>query len=49
VIGYYLQRPAEVDEYLRREKLRATMMRQQTEARFDPQGIRDRLLARTTA
>jgi uncharacterized protein (DUF433 family) len=49
VIGYYLQRPAEVDEYLRQEKLRAAMVRQQTEARFDPQGIRERLLARKTA
>ena len=49
VIGYYLRRPAEVDEYLRQEKLRAAMVRRQTEARFDPQGVRDRLLARKTA
>lgn len=46
VIGYYLQRRADVEAYLRWRQRRAEEVRQQNEARFDPHGIRDRLLAR---
>ncbi len=46
VIGYYLQRRADVDAYLRWRQRRADEVRQQNKARFDPHGIRDRLLAR---
>ncbi len=46
VIGYYLQRRTDVDAYLRWRQRRADEVRQQNEARFDPHGIRDRLLAR---
>ncbi len=46
VIGYYLQRRADVEVYLRWRQRRADEVRQQNEARFDPHGIRDRLLAR---
>jgi uncharacterized protein (DUF433 family) len=46
VIGYYLRRPSEVDAYLQQRRAQADAVRQQNEARFDPQGVRDRLLAR---
>lgn len=46
VIGYYLQQRADVDAYLSQRRQLATEVRQRNEARFDPQGIRDRLLAR---
>ncbi len=46
VIGYYLRRPAEVEAYLRQRKDQAEAVRRQNESRFDPQGMRDRLLAR---
>lgn len=46
VIGYYLQRRSDVETYLRRRRRQADEVREQNEARFDPRGIRDRLLAR---
>ena len=46
VIGYYLRRPSEVQAYLQQRKLAAETVRRRNEARFDPQGIRDRLLSR---
>ncbi len=46
VISYYLRRSSEVEAYLRRRRQQARKVRQQNEARFDPSGIRDRLLAR---
>lgn len=46
VIGFYLRRKAEVDAYLQERQHRATEVRQKNEARFDPVGVRDRLLAR---
>ncbi len=46
VIGYYLQRRSEVEDYLRRRRQLADEIRQHNEARFDPHGVRDRLLAR---
>lgn len=46
VIGYYLQRSSEVEEYLRERKAKAEAVRRENEARFDPQGVRDRLLSR---
>ena len=46
VIGYYLRRPSEVETYLRQRKVQSDAARKQNEARFDPQGVRDRLLAR---
>ena len=48
VIGYYLQRRSEVEAYLRRRQQQSDLVREQNEARFDPRGIRDRLLARRT-
>jgi uncharacterized protein (DUF433 family) len=46
VLGYYLQRQGEVDAYLQEREHRATDVRRENETRFDPQGVRDRLLAR---
>ncbi len=46
VIGYYLRHPAAVDAYLHQRHEEIETVRQQNEARFDPQGVRDRLLAR---
>jgi len=46
VIGYYLPRPSEVEAYLEQRKVQPDAVRMQNESRFDPQGVRDRLLAR---
>ncbi|MEX0702764.1 MAG: DUF433 domain-containing protein [Planctomycetales bacterium] len=46
VIGHYLRHAAEIDEYLRQRRDAAETIRRQNEAKFDPEGIRDRLLAR---
>lgn len=46
VIGYYLRRRAEIDAYLNRRQQFSERVREQNESRFDPSGIRDRLLAR---
>lgn len=46
VIGYVLSSPNEVAAYLRDRKQLADDVRRENEARFDPIGIRDRLLAR---
>ncbi len=46
VIGYYLGHKTEVDGYLLERQRRADEVRQETEKRFNPVGIRDRLLAR---
>jgi hypothetical protein len=46
VIGYILNHPEEVETYLRGRQRHAEEVRRENEARFDPAGIRDRLLAR---
>src|SRR3972149_636179 len=46
VIAYYLQRSSEVEAYLQQRKTQAQGVRKQNEARFDPQGVRRRLLGR---
>lgn len=48
VIGYYLRRTAEVEDYLRGRTAKAEAVRRENEVRFDPQGVRARLLARRT-
>lgn len=48
VIGYYLRRQEEVDAYLAKRAMEAGKVRQENRKRFDPQGVRDRLLARRT-
>jgi uncharacterized protein (DUF433 family) len=46
VIGYYLQHRGEVSEYLAARRAQRDEIRKEVESRFDPHGIRDRLLAR---
>ncbi|OUC16266.1 MAG: hypothetical protein B0A82_02640 [Alkalinema sp. CACIAM 70d] len=46
VISYYLRQKAEVDAYLKNRQERAAQVRQENERRFNPSGIRDRLMAR---
>lgn len=46
VLGYYLRHKTEVDAYLLERQRRALEVRQEAEKRFNPVGIRDRLLAR---
>jgi len=46
VIGYFLSHTAEVDAYLRQRQEHADAVRRENESRFDPAGVRARLLAR---
>ena len=46
LIGYYLRHPSEVQSYLDQRRAQAESVRPQNESRFDPHGVRDRLLAR---
>jgi uncharacterized protein (DUF433 family) len=46
VIGYYLRRQAEVNAYLNERQQHADGVRRLNETRFDPAGVRQRLLAR---
>ncbi|ELR98622.1 DUF433 domain-containing protein [Gloeocapsa sp. PCC 73106] len=45
-IAFYLNHQQEIEEYLEQRQQQAQEIRQMNEARFDPQGLRDRLLAR---
>ncbi len=49
VIAYYLEHQTEVDAYLSEGERQAAEVRKENEARFDPNGVRDRLLARRAA
>jgi hypothetical protein len=46
VIAYYLRQKTEVDAYLKIRQERAVQVRQENQRRFNPIGIRDRLIAR---
>jgi uncharacterized protein (DUF433 family) len=46
VITYYLSQREQVDEYLAERRKEGSKIREQLESRYDPQGIRERLLAR---
>jgi uncharacterized protein (DUF433 family) len=46
VIAYYLRRRADVDAYLEARRSQIEQVRAENERRFDPHGIRDRLIAR---
>ena len=46
VIAFYLYQPEAVNAYLAEQREAGQRLRAQMEVRFDPQGIRDRLLAR---
>jgi uncharacterized protein (DUF433 family) len=49
VIGYYLHHRDEVDAYLRERERLAEAIQKENEARFNPAGLRERLLARRAA
>jgi putative exporter of polyketide antibiotics len=46
VVGYYLHHRQEVDAYLAQQRLEAEEVQKMIEAKFNPVGIRERLLAR---
>ena len=46
VISYYLQNQAEVEQYLAQRQVERQELKKELESRFDPRGIRERLLAR---
>jgi len=46
VIGYYLENQSEIDSYLAERRTQREQLRRELEARHQPQGIRQRLLAR---
>lgn len=45
-ISYYLQHRDEVESYLEKRRKRAQAVKEENQKRFDPHGIRDRLMAR---
>ncbi len=45
-IAFYLNHQQEVETYLQQRQKQAQEVRQMNEAKFDPQGLRDRLLTR---
>ena len=45
-IAFYLHHKEEVDEYLKRRDEQAAEVRKEIEARWPPDGVRERLLAR---
>lgn len=47
-IAFYLNHQSEVEAYLQQRRQRSQEIREMNQARFDPQGLRDRLLARRT-
>jgi len=49
VITYYLRHRTEVNDYLRGRERDAGEVRADNEARYDPVGVRERLLARRTS
>ena len=46
VISFYLRRRAEITDYLVKRQGQSQITRVENERRFDPHGIRDRLIAR---
>lgn len=49
VIGYYLREATKVEAYLMQRQKVATQIRRENEARFNPIGVRQRLMARQVA
>ena len=47
-IAFYPNHQLEVEAYLQQRRRRSQEIRETNQARFDPQGLRDRLLARRT-
>jgi uncharacterized protein (DUF433 family) len=49
IIAHYLNHTAEIDAYLSQRQTEATELKREIEKRFDPAGVRARLLARRNA
>ena len=49
VISYYLQNRVEVEDYFNHRQEQAELVRKENESRFNPIGVRERLLARKTS
>lgn len=49
VIAYYLHNKQEIEDFLKDSEELSRKIREETEARFPPHGIRERLLARKRA
>ena len=49
LIAYYLRQRSAIDEYLKRRTAQADELQAEMEKRFDPAGVRARLLARRSA
>jgi uncharacterized protein (DUF433 family) len=49
IIAHYLRHTAEIDAYLSQREATAAAMKSEIEKRFDPVGIRARLLSRRNA
>jgi uncharacterized protein (DUF433 family) len=47
-IAFYLNHQQEVETYLQQRQQQSQEIRKMNQAKFDPQGLRDRLLARKT-
>jgi len=47
-VAFYLNHQQEVETYLQQRQQQAQEIRKMNEGKFDPQGLRDRLLARKT-
>lgn len=47
-IAFYLNHESDVEAYLQQRQQQAQQIRQMNQAKFDPQGLRDRLLSRKT-
>ncbi len=47
-IAFYLKHQSEVEAYLQQRRQQSQEIRAMNQARFDPQGLRDRLIARRT-
>lgn len=45
-IAFYLKHQSEVEAYLQQRRQQSQEIREMNQARFNPQGLRDRLLAR---
>jgi uncharacterized protein (DUF433 family) len=48
-IAFYLNHQSEVDAYIQQRRQQSQEMRAMNQTKLDPQGLRDRLLARRTA
>ena len=49
VISYYLHHQTDIDQYLQQRERAAERVRRENEARWSPEGVRERLLARRAA